>query len=65
MPSTDISGEPILILSLVEAEQVQILMLATMTIRGHLFDKVFRFLEEAKEHVERESSEHERSGFPA
>jgi hypothetical protein len=61
MPSTDISGEPILILSLVEAEQIQILMLATMTVKGHLFNKVTRFLEEAKEHVQRTASEQERT----
>ncbi len=59
MPSTDINGEPILILSMKEAEEIQAMMLTLITVNGPLYKHVADFLIEAREHVERNAGEQE------
>ena len=48
MVSTGFNGAPILILGMEEAKQIEILLLTTMTVKGHLYDCVSGFLREVK-----------------
>ena len=64
MVSTGFNGAPILILDMDDAEEIHAMMLTLIRVKGPLYNRVTGFLREAKEHVERASSEHERPGFP-
>ena len=61
MVSTGFNGAPILILGMDDAEEIHEMMLTLIRVNGPLYNRVSGFLREAREHVQRNDGEQERT----